>query len=314
MKRILVTGATGFIGSHLIPLLRKKGHKVYKLERYITGRIGKTVPYPKDTYFADFRDVYALTKAVNSVQPHIVIHLGAMTAVAYSYAHWEETLETNFIGTVNLAEICTKCPSLEQFIFASSAEVYGLSKAKLKKETDTDLVPNSPYAVSKLAAEKYLTYLYKAFDFPITIFRPFNSYGRKEDSWFVVERTITQMLKEKKCYMGDPTPVRDFLYVDDQLNAYLYALDNPKTIGETFNVSSGVGISIRELVEKVKSLTGFEGQIVWHALPRRALDIPHLVGANDKIRRVLKVPEPVPLEDGLKLTIDYWRTRLNATN
>jgi len=296
MKRILLTGSTGFIGSHLRPLLEEKGYEVFNLERYVTGRIGKILPYPKNTYFADLTDIYALTKAVNDVRPQIVIHLGAMTAVAYSYAHPQETLNINFLGTVNLAEICTKFPDITQFIFASSAEVYGVSKAGIKKESDGELISNSPYAVSKLASEKYLIYLHKAFDFPITIFRPFNSYGRKNDTWFVVERTITQMLKEDKCYLGDPEPVRDFLYVNDQLNAYLYALENPNAIGEIFNVSSGKGVSIRQLAEKIRELTGFKGEIVWNTLTKRALDIQVLIGDNEKIRRVLKVPEPTPLE------------------
>jgi nucleoside-diphosphate-sugar epimerase len=311
MKRILLTGSTGFIATHLRPLLREKGYEVFNLERYVTGRIGKTLPYVKDTYFADLNDVNALTKAVTDVNPQIVIHLGAMTAVAYSYAHPQETLETNFLGTVNLAEICTKLSGLEQFIFASSAEVYGVSQTAIKKETDGELVSNSPYAVSKLAAEKYLIYLYKAFNFPITIFRPFNSYGRKDDTWFVIERAIVQMLTSDKCYLGDPEPVRDFLYVEDQMNAYLYALENPKAIGEIFNISSGRGITIRALAEKIKELTGFKGEIIWSALPRRALDIQDLIGSNEKIKRVLGVPEPIPLEEGLKRTIAYWKKKVN---
>jgi nucleoside-diphosphate-sugar epimerase len=163
----------------LRPKLIEKGYEVYNLERYVTGRIGKVDPYQKDTYFADLKDIFSLTRAVQEIKPEIVIHLAAMTVVAYSYAHPQETIETNFLGTVNLAEICTHMPSIKQFIFASSAEVYGISKQKIKKENDTNLIPNTPYAVSKFAAEYYLNYLYKAFNFPITIFRPFNSYGRQ---------------------------------------------------------------------------------------------------------------------------------------
>jgi nucleoside-diphosphate-sugar epimerase len=310
MKRILLTGSTGFIGSHLRPLLRERGYEVFNLERYVTGRMGRVAPYAKDTYFADLTDVYALTKAVKDINPQIVIHLGAMTAVAYSYAHPQETIKTNLLGTVNLAEVCTKFPDIEQFIFASSAEVYGVSKNKIKKESDGELVSNSPYAVSKLAAEKYLIYLYKAFDFPITIFRPFNSYGRKRDTWFVVERIITQMLKGDTCYLGDPEPVRDLLYVEDQLTAYLYALGNSKAIGEIFNISSGRGVSIGELAEKIRDLTRFKGKIVWSTLPKRALDIQVLIGSNEKIKRVLGVPEPIPLEEGLKRSIKYWKRKM----
>ena len=298
------------IANNLRPLLRERGYEVFNLERFVTGRIGRTLPYLKDTYFADLNDVSAIIKAIADVNPQIVIHLGALTAVAYSYAHPQETLETNLLGTVNLAEACTKLPNIEQFIYASSAEVYGVSSLEIKKETDEELVSNSPYAVSKLASEKYLTYLNKAFNFPTTIFRPFNSYGRKDDAWFVVERAISQMLTSDKCYLGDPEPVRDFLYVDDQTNAYLHALENPKAIGEIFNISSGVGISVGDLAEKIRKLTGFKGEIIWSSLPKRALDISVLIGSNEKIKRVLGVPEPVSLDEGLKRTIDYWMKKV----
>jgi len=311
MKRILLTGSTGFIGSHLLPLLVNRGYEVFKLERYVTGRMGRLSPYEKDTYFADLRDVYALTNAVQSVKPNIVIHLGAMTAVAYSYAHPQLTIDTNFLGTVNLAEICTRFPFIEQFIFASSAEVYGINGIEIKQESD-HLIPNSPYSISKIAAEQYLNYLYMAYNFPITILRPFNSYGRKNDRWFVIEKIITQMLKSDECKLGDPEPVRDFVYVTDQLNAYLFALENSKAIGETFNVCSSVGISIRDLSELIAELSNFKGEVVWETLPKRPLDIDHLVGSNDKILSTLNVPEPISLENGLKRTIEYWRSKLGC--
>lgn len=306
--KILLTGSSGFIGGELGPLLKREGHEVFRLERYVAGRIGRTLPYEKDTYFADLRDDFALTKALTDVDPDIVIHLAALTAVAYSYAHPQETLETNLIGTVNLAELCTKFPNLKQFIFASTAEVYGTRERKqIGRETDKNMFPSSPYAVSKLASERYLQYLHKAFGFPITIFRFFNTYGRKKDAWFVVERIITQMLFSDKCYLGDPEPIRDFLYLDDHLQAYLHALGNKNAIGEIFNVASGAGVSIRELADKIASLTGFKGEIVWNSLPDRSLRDLYLVGSSLKIRKILKVPEPISLENGLKATVDWWK-------
>jgi nucleoside-diphosphate-sugar epimerase len=305
--KILLTGSSGFIGGELKPLLIRDGHEVYELERYVAGRIGRTLPYEKNTYFADLRDNFAITKALEDVDPEIVIHLAALTAVAYSYAHPQEALETNLIGTVNLAELCTRFTNLKQFIFASTAEVYGTRGKLVGRETDKNLFPSSPYAISKLASEKYLQYLHSAFGFPVTIFRFFNTYGRKRDEWFVVERIITQMLNSDKCYLGDPEPVRDFIHVDDHLKAYLHALGNKRAIGEIFNVASGKGISIRELADKIASLTNFKGEIVWHSLPERSLRDLYLVGSNKKIRKVLKVPEPKSLEDGLKETIDWWK-------
>ncbi len=313
-RNILLTGTTGFIGSELRPRLKERGYKVFSLERYVTGRIGKNMTLPEELWYADLRDVYSLTKCIQKVKPDIVIHLGALTSVGYSYMHPQETLETNLLGTVNLAELCMRhIPNFQQFIYASSAEVYGVCNQKLKTESNPRLIPNSPYSVSKYAAEKYLMYMHKAFNFPVTLLRFFNSYGRKRDKWFVVEKIIYQMLHEKECQLGDPEPVRDFLYYTDQLEAYLAALENPKAIGETFNVSSGVGTSIRELAELTASLTGFEGDVVWRQMPKRPLDIMHLVGSNQKIKRVLKVPEPMCLEEGLKKTIELWRNETGET-
>jgi len=307
-RDILLTGSTGFIGTELLPKLRERGYRVFTLERYVTGRMGKIRNPSDDQWFADLKDVFSLTKVIQKIQPDIVIHLGAITSVEYSYRHPQEALETNFLGTVNLAELCRRyIPNFQQFIFASTAEVYGTCKELDKNEALTDLRPNSPYAVSKYASEKYLQYLHEAYNLPITMFRMFNSYGRKKDKFFVVEKTIDQMLHEDTCYLGDPEPVRDFVYYSDQLNAYLAAVENPAAIGETFNVCSGVGISIKDLADKISKLTGFGGDVVWRSMPRRPLDIMHLVGSNKKMRRILDVPEPTSLDDGLMKTIDWWK-------
>ena len=307
-RDILLTGSTGFIGTELLPKLRERGYRVFTLERYVTGRMGKIRNPSDDQWFADLKDVFSLTKVIQKIQPDIVIHLGAITSVEYSYRHPQEALETNFLGTVNLAELCRRyIPNFQQFIFASTAEVYGTCKELDKNEALTDLRPNSPYAVSKYASEKYLQYLHEAYNLPITMFRMFNSYGRKKDKFFVVEKTIDQMLHEDTCYLGDPEPVRDFVYYSDQLNAYLAAVENPAAIGETFNVCSGVGISIKDLADKISKLTGFRGDVVWRSMPRRPLDIMHLVGSNKKMRRILDVPEPTSLDDGLMKTIDWWK-------
>ena len=307
-RPLLLTGTTGFIGKELRPLLKERGYKVYSLERYVTGRIAKTILMDEETWITDIRDLFALTKCIQKIKPDIVIHLGALTAVAYSYNHPQEVLDTNFMGTVNLAELCMRnIPNFQQFIFASSAEVYGTCKQLDKKESNLGVKPNSPYSISKYASEKYLTYMHEAYNFPATIFRFFNSYGRKHDRWFVVEKIIYEMLRKKKCSLGDPEPVRDFLYYTDQLEAYLAALENKKSIGQIFNVSSGSGVSIKELANKIAKLTNFSGKVEWRSMPRRPLDIMHLVGNNEKIQRILKVPKPISLDEGLKKTIKWWR-------
>jgi nucleoside-diphosphate-sugar epimerase len=172
------------------------------------------------------------------------------------------------------------------------------------------LRPNSPYSVSKVAVDMYLRYMRDAYDFPVTILRPFNTYGRKDNVHFVVERTITQMLKGKTVALGDPTTVRDFIFVDDHINAYLTCLTNEKAIGEVFNFCTGRGVTIRELVDLIARFIGFEGEISWGTIPARPLDIQKLVGSYDKAKRVLGWEPRHTLEEGLKKTIDFWKNEI----
>jgi len=307
--KVLVTGGTGFIGSHLIPSLVELGYDVYSLSRYVTGRyvLGENVK----CVFADLRDYYAVQKAIKTVQPEIVIHLAALSPVSYSYDHPQEVIETNFNGTVNLAEACLRHIShFEQFIFASTSETYG-NQDQFPITEDVPQRPNSPYAVSKVSAEKYLLYLRDAYDFPVTIMRPFNTFGRKRNCHFVTERIITQMLEGKDpIYLGDPEAVRDFLYVDDHVNAYLAVLNNEKAIGEVFNFCTCRGVSIKELTEIISDIIGWEGKIVWHSIPQRPLDIKKLIGSYRKAKEKLGWNPKWKLENGLKETINFWKTRV----
>ncbi len=307
-EKILLTGATGFIGSHLIPKLVERNYDVYVLQRYITGRyvLGSNVK----TVFADLRNEVDVRRAVKLVQPDYVIHLAAISPVSYSYDHPQEVIEVNLLGTVNLAEACLReVPRLNQFLFASTSETYG--NGPVPKKEDTPQNPNSPYAVSKLAAEKYLLYLRDAYDFPITILRNFNTYGRKRNTHFFVERTIYQMLTSNEVRLGDLTPIRDFMYVEDHVNAYLTCLGNTKAIGEIFNFCTGRQAKLSEVVEIIRELTGFKGVVKWYSIPVRPLDIKVLYGDYSKAKRVLNWEPKYTLEKGLKLTVDYWRNKLN---
>lgn len=310
MAKILLTGGSGFIGGHLLPKLVEAGHRVYSLERYVTGRY--VLGARTATVFGDLRDSFTIRRLVRELQPEVVIHLASVSPVAYSYDHPQEVFETNTLGTINLSEACLReVPSFKHFIFAGTSEEYG-NQDKFPITEDAELRPNSPYSVSKVAADKYLQYLHAAYDFPITVIRPFNTYGRKDNTHFVVERTITQMLQSRTVILGDPTPIRDLLYVDDHVNAYLMCLDNPNVIGETFNICTGRGISVRELVELISKFIGFEGEIVWNAIPSRPSDIKKLVGSHEKAKRVLGWQPKYTLEGGLQKTIEFWRKKLKT--
>lgn len=202
-------------------------------------------------------------------------------------------------------------PHFKHFLFAGTSEEYG-NQTEFPIKENAELRPNSPYAVSKVAADKYLQYMRDAYDFPVTVLRPFNTYGRKDNVHFVVERIITQMLQGKTVKLGDPTPERDLLYIDDHVNAYLTCLGNEKAKGEVFNFCTGRSISIKELADLIAKLTGFKGEIMWNTIPARPLDIKKLVGSYEKAKRILGWEPKHTLEEGLKKTIDIWRNKLSV--
>lgn len=304
MSKILISGISGFIGSHLAPLLVERGYDVYGLIRYVAGRRLDTQNIKQ--VFGDLRDAFVINSIIKHVMPDIVVHLAALSPVSASYDHPNEYIDVNLQGTVNLAEACLReVPHFKQFLYASTSETYGNGSA-IKTES-TPQNPNSPYAVSKLAAEKYLLYMSAGYNFPVTVLRPFNTYGRKRDYHFVVEHAIMKMLTEKTCRMGDPSPVRDFMYVDDHVSAYLACLENPLAIGEAFNFCTGIGLSIKELVYLIRRLIGFEGEIEWGTKPKRPLDIDVLIGSYEKAEKVLGWRPQYTLEEGLTKTIEFWR-------
>jgi dTDP-glucose 4,6-dehydratase len=310
--KILLTGATGFVGSHLVLKLVEQGYDVYALERYVTGRFILGEEKKVKTVFGDLREQFTVRRIVHETQPDVIIHLASISAVAYSYDHPNEVIEANFVGTVNLVETCLReLPSLKHFLFASSSETYG--NGPIPKTEETSQNPNSPYAVSKLACEKYLLYMRDTYQLPMTILRNFNTYGRKDNTHFVVERTIAQMLKEGPVKLGDPTPTRDLEYIDDHVNSYLACLDNPKAKGEVFNFCTGKGTSIKQLVDMISKLCEYKGEVIWNTIPARPLDIKDLVGDYSKAKRLLEWEPNFTLEEGLELTVKFWKNRLKRT-
>ena len=310
IKKVLITGATGFIGKELVPKLIEKGIEVHILERYVTGRYSLDQKDGVVKHHANLTDYNKVRSVVKEVQPNAVIHLAALSAVSFSYDNYIEVSEVNYLGSLNLAEACRQeANNFKQFITAGTSEEYGLSilstEEKLKEESP--LIPNSPYAVAKVAFDHYLQYMGMAYDFPYTVMRPFNTYGRKDNKHFFIERTITQMLSQDKVYLGDSDAVRDWVYVDDHVNAYMKALGNDKAIKQTFNICSGKGYTTKETADIIAKLTNFKGEILWNQTPKRPLDAKVLIGDNSKTKTLIGLDLEYSLEEGLKKTIDYWK-------
>lgn len=308
MEKIFVTGSSGFIGSLLVPELVKLNHEVHILQRPVTGRYGGSQDV--HTFTVDIRDHVAIQDIIEQLQPDIVIHLAALSPVSLSYDHPFEYLETNFTASVNLAEANRKLnPNLIHFLAAGTSEEYGIQEVTPIKET-ADLRPNSPYAVSKVAMDRYLQYLRDAYQFPMTLLRPFNTYGRINSRHFVMERMLTQMLNgDEEVRLGDPDPIRDFMYASDHVQAYLTCLNNEAAKQKTFNFCTGIGVSIDRLSEIMRELTDYQGDIIWHTIPRRPLDIPVLIGDNSKALNQLGWRSLVSLEEGLVKTMNNLSER-----
>lgn len=304
--RILITGISGFIGQHLAEAL-KSSHQIFGAQEP-----GKPMVLRPDLYTTiamDLRNADSIESAVKFTNPDIVIHLAARTEVAFSFDDYEDYSRVNYVGTVLLAEACRRfAPNMMQFIMASTMETYGHRDPKDGPFTeDTPQNPMAPYAVAKLACEKYLAYMEYAYNFPSTILRQTNTYGRTNTDYFVMERIITQMLAGNVISLGEPDPVRNFLHIDDLIRLYRTIIGNPDALGETFVTGPSNGLSIRELVYLCASQLEWEGDVKWHTIPPRPGEIKYLNSDGAKAYSVLDWKPEIPLEDGICMTADAWR-------
>ena len=307
--RILIDGVSGFVAPYVANALCDLGHQVYGLERYVTGRTAYKTEAKYNRVFADLNDHAAVKQLIKLLQPEAVFHLAALSPVAFSYDNFDNVNQTNYLATINLAEACHReIGDFKRFLFASTSETYGNQNIFPIKETAVQY-PNSPYAVSKSACELYLKYMRDAYGFPVTIAKPFNSYGRLGTTHFVVERIISQMLQDKsEICLGDPAPIRDYLYVSDHVNGYLSAFAQPiQSLGETFNFATGKGVTVKELVCLIAEKIDWNGTVRYGTIPRRPLDIDCLIGSYSKAFGLLGWKPQVTLSEGLDRTIEALR-------
>jgi dTDP-glucose 4,6-dehydratase len=323
-KTILITGATGFIGSHLTPELTKN----YKVVALIPSSDIGMRPLPKgvEIEYGDLENFDKVKKALKKAEPNIIIHLAAITPVRYSFENPEVYQKINFLATVELAQEASKIDNFEKFIFASTMEVYGWQMERRPFKENLPLYPDSPYAVSKMAAENYIRMLSIAIGFPAIILRPCNTFGRKNETGYIVEYLIIEMLKGKNPQIGTPEAVRDLMYVTDHVNAYLKALEfnlpDKKTIRKilekdptafTFNIGNGYEFTIKEIAQKIKEIIGFKGEIKTgfpKDYPWRPSVAPYLSLNSERAKKILNWKPKVSLEEGLQKTIDYWKENL----
>jgi len=308
VTNVLVTGCTGFIGSNFTIKLVEDGYNVYGLLRHVSRKGLAPLNGVLDRIRlieGDLTIYHSVGSAVSAAQPQFVIHLGALTPVRLSFENPFPFVAINFQGTVNVIHAMLERAPKARLIYASTAEVYGWQEGREPIKETAFLNPASPYAVSKEAADQYVRMAMKIYDLMATVLRPINTYGRRGEKGYLVEYLVSSMLRGKTCYVGAPDSVRDYMFIDDHVNAYLLAIKSEKAIGEVFNVSPGNPVTNRELASVVAKIIEFEGKIVYGSYPpgypqRPTMwDPSYLVLDSTKIRRTLGWKPSVTLREGL---------------
>ena len=311
MKKILITGATGFVGSHLAELCVKKGFEVIAFDRYNPnynlGWLEKS-KYKDDInfVFGDIRDYDSVLKTMKGCK--IVFHLAALIGIPYSYLSPQAYLKTNVEGTYNILE-SSKHLDIEQTIITSTSEVYGTAKY-IPIDEKHPISAQSPYSASKISADQLAISYYNSFQLPIKIIRPFNVYGPRQSSRAVIPSIIIQALNNKKeIKLGNVEPSRDFTYVTDTCNAFLDILKIKNFFGNTINVGSNSEYTIndiaKKILEKLNSKANIKKEPQRTRLPNS--EVVRLVCDNSKILKNTQWKPKIKIEKGLDMTINWFR-------
>jgi len=265
----------------------------------------------------DITDYSSTRNAIRTAKPDVVVHLAALSPVRDSFERPFEYQQANLVGTMNVAHAMLELPDPQtrKLVAASTAEVYGLQEEKPLEET-LPLKPSSPYAVSKAAGDMYLQMMFHTFDLHGSVMRPANSYGRKFDNSFLIEYLVTQMLKGEEVYIGAPDSVRDYMYVDDHVNAYMLAIKNTKADGMVFNAGTGVGVTNKSLTELIADRLGYDRKKIRlgsypPGYPFRPIisDQPYIVLDASKIKNTLGWSPTLVLSEGIDRVISYHRRK-----
>lgn len=316
--KVLVTGATGFIGSHVSGALADRGYEVAALTRTSTRRnaaLDRLRRYAV-LYEGDLRDYFGLRFVLRDFLPDVILHFGAITSVGYSFRHAKEVTDVNYGGTIHLLEAArAEAPSLVLFGMASSMEVYGKQDIREPFKENLSPEPLSPYGIAKLASEKFLQFYAEAYGFPCVVLRQTNVFGRTEDLYFVVEAFVSAMLlNEKEVNFGRPTPYRNFLYIDDLVDlwAKIVEMEGVGMHGEVFNTGPDNALSIGGLADLIAKKLDWHGKVNWGTRELRPGEVYYLNSSPAKIKARIGWEPKISLSEGLDLTIGKVRRFLDG--
>lgn len=312
-KKVLVTGAGGFIGSHLVEALVEKGAKTTAYVHYNSRNDWGWIETFQDetkkklTVIAgDIRDPENVRKAVRGQD--ILFHLASLISIPFSYEASRSYLSTNLMGAMNVVQAALEA-KIERLVHTSTSEVYGTAQYVPIDEIHS-LQAQSPYSASKIGADKIAESYFYTYGLPVGILRPFNTFGPRQSSRAIIPTIITQALKGKEIVLGSLEPVRDFLFVGDTVRGFIKMAESPKTIGETVHIGTGSGVTIKELIAKIGRLMKRDLRVKSdrNRIRPEKSEVMRLVCDNRKAVQLMGWKPDYTLEEGLRETID-WMTR-----
>lgn len=316
-RRVLVTGAGGFIGSHVVEAAVRAGASVRAFVRYNSRNdYGCLELCERETldevevFRGDLTNPDAVIGAV--VGCDTVLHLGALIPIPYSYLHPREYVAANVEGTLNVLEAARRC-AVERVVHTSTSEVYGTAM-RVPIDEEHPLHPQSPYAATKVAADQLALSFVRSFGTPVAIVRPFNTFGPRQSARAVVPTVISQALARDVIEIGSTATTRDFLYVEDTAAGVLRCAEVEEAIGETINLGTGVEVSVAEVIERVLRLVDRDLPVLTAEERMRPLtsEVERLVADAGKARTLLGWAPAVDLETGLRRTIEWMRASLGG--
>jgi NAD dependent epimerase/dehydratase len=316
-EHVLVTGAGGFIGSHLVEALVEKGCQVRAFVRY-NGRadpgalrhLPASVQREIETIYGDLRDGDAMLGAARGID--IVYRLGALIGIPYSYVHPRETVDTNVGGTLNVL-LAARERGVRRVVHTSTSEVYGTARFSPITE-EHPLQGQSPYSASKIGADMLVDSFQRSFGLEAVTIRPFNTYGPRQSGRAIIPTITTQALTSDVVRLGDLTPTRDLNFVTDTVAGFLLAGTTPGISGQVVNLANNHEISIGELANKLLALVGRPARIETEQSRIRpvASEVLRLHGDNTRARQLLGWRPSVTLDEGLRRTVDWIRENLQV--
>ena len=317
LTKVLVTGAGGFIGSHLTEELVKRGYDVRAFAHYNSfnsygwlDTLPRHIQNEIEIFPGDVRDPNGVRKAMSQTEK--VFHLAALIAIPFSYHSPDTYVDTNIKGTLNVLQASRDMDTARVFI-TSTSEVYGTAEFVPIDERHP-LHGQSPYSATKIGADRLAESFYRSFGTPVTIVRPFNAYGPRQSARAVIPTVILQLLSGcNTVKLGSLTPTRDFNFVKDIVEGFIEISKSDKTIGEEINIASQSEISIGEIAKKIINMINKDVEIIYdckRSRPEKS-EVNRLLGSNKKIKEITNWCPKFSLDEGLAETIDFFRNNMD---